>query len=258
MNLRRLLVALCVAAILAAPLGACGPFGDDDGANGDPDAFTIPPTATREVVMSTFTPTAVVSDADKTATVQAGQSAGAGTATARAGLPTPTPAIDIDEEDILYPPRTRLETPGQLVDSYLGTYSWQFSDQTQTYGSIEAPIIVLEQGDPVELSNGDDLALSYYGNEYRRPPQQLEVAVYDFASNSAVPTSGQAQADEPAFAIRTDPVQNLRVDPLDPTFTLQGFAPGHYIIWAQGRWGQHPVLDRPIFVTWVFDIEIVE
>lgn len=259
MNSRRLLPALILAAILVTAFGACSPLGDDDDSEGDNNPNASSPTATREVVMSTFTPTEVVPPEGQTATVVAGQTAVAATREARSLLPTPTPAVEIAEEDILYPPRTRLQTPDQLTESYLSTYSWQFSDDAQTYSAIEAPITVLEQGEPVETENGDQLSIVYYGQEYRSPPRQLEVAIYDFESNSAIPqTEGGETADEPAFAIRTDPVQNLRVDPVDPTFTLEGFAPGHYVIWAQGRWGQHPVIDRPLFVTWVYDIEIVE
>lgn len=259
MNLRRLLPALVLALILAASLGACGPFGDDDDDGNDDNPGPSQPTATREVIMATFTPTEVIPPAGQTATEAAQQTALAATQTARANLPTPTPATEINEEDILYPPRARLQTPGEIVEGYLSTYSWQFSDQAQTYSAIEAPIVVLEQGDPVALKNGDALAILYYGDEYRRPPEQLEVAIYEFEPNSAIPISETGeQADEPAFAIRVDPVQNLRVDPVDPSFTIQGFPPGHYIIWAQGRWGPHPVLERQIFVTWVFDIEITE
>jgi hypothetical protein len=257
-NLRRSLVIICCAALLVL-LGACGPLGGDDDDDTGPEASnTRQPTATRDVIVSTFTPTPLLDSADKTATQEAQQAVGAATATHRAGLPTPTPANEIDEADILYPPRARLELPDRLADGYLGSYSWQFADEAQTFGVIDAPIIVLEQGPPIEVANGDDLALIYYGATFRTPPEQLEVAIYDFESNSAVPASEQAQGDELAFVIRTDPIQNLRVDPAAPSFTLQGFIPGHYTIWAQGHCGQHPVLNRPIFVTWIFDIEIVE
>ncbi|MEZ4520874.1 MAG: hypothetical protein R3A46_04370 [Thermomicrobiales bacterium] len=253
MSLRRAALALLLFAMIAAAFGACTPFGDDDD---DDETDAAAATPTREVVMATFTATEVVPPDQQTATAEAQQTAAAATQAARASLPTPTAAATV--EDLLYPPRTRLETPGELVDSYLGTYSWQYSDDDQTYAAIEAPIVVLERHDPTELQNGDNLSIRYYGDEYRTPPAQLEVAIYDFESNSAVPSSSQATGDEPAFAIKTDPVQNLRVDPADPSFTLQGFPPGHYVIWAQGRWGQHPALDRQLFVTWVFDIEITE
>lgn len=259
LNLRQILPALLCAALIAATLAACGPLGDDDDDDaGNDNAAGGAPTATREVVMATFTATEVVPPAGQTATAEAQATAAEATREARGSLPTPTPALTVEEETILYPPRTRLQTPNQLTEGYLSTYSWQFNDEAQTYSAIEAPITVLEQGDPVQVDNGDQLAIVYYGEEYRSPPQQLEVAVYDFETNSAIPTSGQAEADEPAFAIRTDPVQTLRVDPNDPSFAIEGFTPGHYIIWVQGRWGQHPLLDRPIFVTWVYDIEIPE
>ena len=244
--------------LLALGLGACSPFGDDDDDSDDNGPGIATPT--REVVVSTFTPTEVVRPDGLTATSVAEETAAAETATARANLPTPTtPPSEVDPEELLWPPRTRLETPGLLSDSYLGTYSWQFTDTDQTYANIEAPIIPLSQGDPVEVANGDTVTIRYYGDEFRAPPQQIEVAIYDFESNSAIPVGPQGQQGEGlAFAIKTGPLQNLRVDPSEPTFTLTGFAPGHYVIWTQGRWGQHPLLDRQIFVTWVFDIEITE
>ncbi len=251
-------VALFLSAAVIFTAGACSPLGDDDGVEG---ASMNPPTATldRQIVMSTFTPTEVISDDLKTATSEAKDAADFATATYRAGLPTPTTDTSVNPEDLLWPPRTRLETPSELVEAYVSTYSWQFSDVDQTYAAIEAPITPLNQGDPVQIRNGDQLALRYYGDEFRAPPEQLEVSVYDFESNSAVPIGPQGQQGEGlAFAIKTDPLQTLRVDPADPTFVLDGFPPGHYIIWAQGRWGMHPVLNRQIFVTWVYDIEIVE
>ncbi len=251
---RRLLPALIFAAILILAIGACGPLGGDD--DDDDNPAPSQPTATREVVISTFTATEVVAPADKTATQEAQQADLDASATARANLPTPTSAATIT--DVLYPPQTRLQTPNQLTESYLSTYSWQFNDEVKTYSAIEAPITVLEQGPPVEVNNGDQLAIIYYGSEYRTPPLQLEVAIYDFETNSAIPVSQTGQSDQLAFAIKTEPLQNLRVDQANPTFVIDGFPPGHYIIWAQGRWGQHPVIDRPLFVTWVFDIEIVE
>lgn len=259
---RRLLPALLISALaIVALLGACSPFSDDDD---NPTATAPPeqsdPTATREVVMATFTPTEVVPPDQLTATAEAAGTSQAATREARDSLPTPTLAHDIDEEDILTPPQSRLETPSQLIDSYTGTFSWQFDDPDQTYADIQAPIVLLNQGDPAQVNNGDQIALRYYGEHYRTPPRQLEVAVYDYESNSATPLNPQTgePAEVPAFAINADPVQTLRVDPADPTFTLEGFPPGHYVIWTQGRWGQHPALDRQLFVTWVFDIEIVE
>ncbi|CAN5612365.1 hypothetical protein BH23CHL2_BH23CHL2_20430 [soil metagenome] len=259
---RRLLPALLLSALLVAGLlGACSPLGDDDDddANNDTPGTNQPTATTREVVMSTFTPTEVVPPDQKTATAEAEQTAAVATQTARAGLPTPTPEPSADSRDALSPPLARIETPDTLVESYLGSYSWQFSDDAETYADIGAPTIPLNQGDPAQFENGAQISIRYYGDEYRTPPLELEVAVYDFEANSATPLSPQGQAtDDPAFTIRTDPVQNLRVDPDDPAFTLQGFAPGHYVLWVQGRWGQHPALERQLFVTWVFDIEIVE
>ena len=64
---RRLLPAL-IFVILILSLGACGPFGDDDDDSGD-NPNPAQPTATRAVVISTFTPTAVVAPADQMAPV---------------------------------------------------------------------------------------------------------------------------------------------------------------------------------------------
>lgn len=251
---RPILLLLAAATLLGAL--ACSPFGDDD-----PEPTTPRPTPTeREVIVATFTPTEVIPPAEQTATAAAAQTAAAELQATRAALPTPTPAADIDPETLLWPPRARLETGSALIESYLGTYSWQFNDPDQTYANIDAPIIVLNQGDPAQVTNNEQLAIRLYGEEYRTPPQQLEVAIYDYEANSATPISPQTgeAADEPGFAIRTDPLQSLRVDPASPTFSLAGFPPGHYIIWAQGRWGQHPALARQLFVTWIFDVEVVE
>lgn len=259
---RRLLPALLIFTIvLTALVAACSPLGgdDDDDPTNTENAAPRDPTATREIVMSTFTATEVVEPEGQTATAEAQGTAAAATQAARDSLPTPTPANpEVSEEELLWPPRTRLETPDELVEGYLGTYSWQFRDVDETFAEIEAPILLLDQGDPVQLTNGEQLSIRYYGDEYRTPPRQLEVAIYDYESNSATPINPQTgePAEGEAFAINSEPVQTLRVDPAQPSFTLQGFTPGHYVIWAQGRWGQHPVLDREIFVTWVFDIEI--
>jgi len=254
---RPLLLLLAAATLLGAL--ACSPFGDDDD---DAEANAARPTRTPiPVVMATFTPTEVVEPADQTATAAAQQTAIAEQQATRAALPTPTPANpEVDPEQLLWPPRARLETGSALVESYLGTYSWQFNDPDQTYANIDAPIIVLNEGDPAPVTNDEQLAIRLYGEEYRTPPQQLEVAVYDYEANSATPVNPQtgAQSDEPGFAIRTEPLQTLRVDPANPTFSLAGFRPGRYIIWAQGRWGQHPALARQLFVTWIFDVVIPE
>ena len=258
---RRLLPALLISTLaLVALIGACSPLGDDDDDDANTEnAASGQSTATREVVMATFTPTEVVEPEDQTATAEAEGIAADATRTARAGLPTPTPANpEVDPEELLWPPRARLETPGALVESYLGTYSWQFRDADETFAEIDAPILALNQGDPAQVANGDNLAIRYYGDEYRTPPRQIEVAVYDYESNSATPINPQTgePAEGDAFAINAEPIQTLRVDPADPSFALQGFEPGRYVIWAQGRWGQHPVLERELFVTWVFDVEI--
>ena len=258
MFLRRALPAFFIMFLLIALLGACGLSGDDDDDEGDSGPGPGQPESTRVVVMSTFTPTEVVPPAGKTATEEAQELARIGTATAAAGLPTPTPAVTpLEEEELLWPPRTRLEAAGKLSDSYLGSYSWQFSDDIQTFGAIDSQITALNQGDPVEIQNGDTLTIRYYGDEYRSPPLRLDVAIYDFESNSAIPVgpSGE-QGEGPAFSVRTEPLQSMQIDPANPTITIDGFPPGHYVIRAQGNWGQHPVIARPLFVTWLYDIEI--
>ena len=258
MFLRRALPAFFTMFMLIALLGACSVSGGDDDDEGEAGPGPNQPTSTRVVVMSTFTPTEVVPPAGKTATEEAQLQARIETETAAAGLPTPTPAVtELPEEDLLWPPRTRLEAAGKLTEGYLGSYSWQFSDDIQTFGAIDSQITALNQGDPVEIQNGDTLTIRYYGEEYRSPPLRLDVAIYDFESNSAIPVGpGGEQGEGLAFSVRTAPIQSMQIDPANPTITIGGFSPGHYVIRAQGHWGDHPVIARPLFVTWLYDIEI--
>lgn len=241
------------AAVLLLLAGACSPFGDDD------DDASASPTATRLIIVSTFTPTEVIPPEAQTATAAARETSAPATQTARANLPTPTPAnATVSPEDLLTPPFARLETPDGLVDAYPSSYSWQFDDEAETFARIDAPIVQFE-GDPAPVVNGAEITMSYYGQSYRTPPFELEIEVYNFDENSAVPSSGQQVGDQLAFAIKTDPDQRMIADePANPSFILD-VPPGHYAIRIQGRWGPNPnpmFASFQLFVTWVFDVEV--
>jgi hypothetical protein len=249
----RIYLLWAAAAVLLLAIGACSPFGGDDD---DDDAA---PSATREIIMSTFTATEVVPPEDQTATAAARETSAPATQTARANLPTPTPAnATVSPEDLLTPPFARLETPDGLVDAYLSSYAWQFDDEAETFARIDAPIVQFE-GDPAPVVNGAELSMSYYGESYRTPPFELEIEVYNFDENSAIPSSGQQVGSELAFAIKTEPDQRVIADdPATPSFILD-VPPGHYAIRIQGRWGQNPIsmfASFQLFVTWVFDVEV--
>jgi hypothetical protein len=252
---RRLYLLWSLAAVLLLAIGACSPFGGD----GDDDDAPASPTATREIIMMTFTPTEVVPPEQLTSTAIARETAVPATQTARANLPTPTPANPtVAPEELLTPPQARLETPEGLVDSQLSSYAWQFDDEAETFARIDAPIVQFV-GEPAPVASGDELTLQLYGEAYRTPPLELEIEVYNFDENSAIPSSGQQVGDELAFAIKTDPDQRVTAgNPATPSFVID-VPPGHYAIRAQGRWGPNPnpmFASFQLFVTWVFNVEV--
>ena len=232
---------------------ACNPLDSDD------NSPTPPAAQTREVIVSTFTATEVVPPEEQTATAGARETSAAMTATEIAINPPATPTFAMaTPEEILTPPLARLvRSDGQSIEATLSSYSWQFSDEIQTFFVAEAPITQFEH-DPVSVANGAQFTIELFGEEYRQPPLELLGALYDFESNSAFPVGPDGQpGSELGFAIRTAPAQNLDLEPANPAFAID-VPPGRYALWIQGRWGEHPDprLDEPIFVTWVFNLDI--
>jgi hypothetical protein len=233
---------------------ACGPFGDDD------DDPPRQPTATREIIVATFTPTEVVPPDVQTATAEAQATGAAMTATELARNPPPTPTFanpTVPEGELLTPPLATITSPTGEIPSMHGSHGWVFSDALETVSAFQVPFIDLNEHEPVTVANGAELVISLSGTEYRTPPLTMDVGVYNFDENSGIPISQTGEVgSELWFVVKTDPDQQLDLDPGDPRFTID-VPPGHYAIRVQGHWPDHPsVTSTPIFVTWAFNVEV--
>lgn len=262
----RLAVLASLALLLIA---ACSvPFIDDD----DEDASGATPTE-REVRIATFTPTSSeptptpdiveTAAAEQTAfleTAEAQEEAAGPSPTPDPDAPEPTPTIEL--EDPISPPMTRMLLNGETLEPALSSYTWQFSDQALTLARILAPIVDMTDEQFI-VSRGTELGIEFYGAEYRRPPDSLEVRVFDFEENSATPISaitGASPDEELAFAIKTEPDQFVKLDPQGDRIFEIDVPPGHYAVQVRGDWGPHPrpeLADQfPIYVTWVFNVVV--
>lgn len=168
----------------------------------------------------------------------------------------PTPAVaTVPEDQLLTPPMATITSPSGMIPATLGSYGWVFNDTPGSVVALTAPITMFEH-EPTTIMNGAELEIGLSGEELRTPPVEMEAAVYNFDENSGFPTSPQGgSANELGFAVKTDPDQQLEIDPSSPSFTID-VPPGHYAIRVQGNWPPQPGARTPIYVTWVFNVEV--
>jgi hypothetical protein len=166
-------------------VAACGPFGDNDG---NPPRQ---PTATREIVVATFTPTEVVPPDIQPATSEARETAAALTATEIAVNPPPTPTFanpTVPEDLLLTPPNATLASPAGEIAAVTGSYAWSYSDHPTSVVEIQAPMLDLLHA-PVTIANGSELTLSLFGRVSTAPRRS--------GSRSASTTSMRTPASRP-------------------------------------------------------------
>jgi hypothetical protein len=246
--------ALLVSALTAAMLViavSCGGGDNDSNSSGDGEE--------RTYTIQTFTPTVPGTTPDTLVTRDARQTAAANTATAVAENP-PQPTATVtpggpDPEDAFRPPFTQLSDGANQMEGVAGSYALP-DEESQTYPVIQAPFYdVGENGLTVPAAG----QLEFSFTEEVAPPSEVQVAIYDWAENNAIPQSTDGNVGSyPVFAKRVAPVIDETFPNANPSFAMPD-EPGRYVVMVEVRWPPddrvNPQLPSP-HATYAFTVYV--
>lgn len=248
---------------VVAMLAACGPLGDDDEPTTGP---AISAGGASSPVMSTFTATIPGTTPEPLLTAAVRSTERAATATYQAVNPQPTATLPAgvptqNPDDVLTPPMALLSDGDGSIDSKVGSYSWVYDDAARSYARIDAPLMEFTEV-ALTTAGGSEMTMSI--PDVAEPVTGVELGVYDFADNTAIPTDQSGQpGDSLMFSPRVPAVMETTLTSLDESFALD-VPPGQYLIQARAAWpdfnyrtqdGQ--TLTFPLYITYVFNV-IVE
>ena len=103
------------------------------------------------------------------------------------------------------------------------------------------------------------VSIQVFGDEYTRPPTSAVMDIHRVDIERVEPTATPPLTPgitSYSITMQDDPFTSIAAaDPANPAFSLDVPA-GSYVLFVRASWGPHPITEREVFVTWVFDVQI--
>lgn len=243
--------ALLVTALTVVMLGiavSCG-SGDGDSSSNDDEE--------RTYTIQTFTPTVPGTTPDTLVTRDARQTAVAATTTAVAENPpvapaTMTPGGHLDEAGGIRPPVVALNAGEEQMEGVFGAFGW-LDEETQTSVVIQAPFY--DVGDNgLTVPAGSDMTFNILDEV--DPPAQVNVSVYSWEDNSAIPTDTSGNVGTNLwFVPRIAPLSTESFTEANPSFVMPT-TPDRYVVLVEVQWPPDDRVQHPLYANYAFTVYV--